>query len=153
MSQTTFELFCQGALKRHLKTRMKHDSKMWEFVIFLFKDNKITIAPVISIGVSPMNKIQQVIDKVSPEMYLIAADSWSARAAEDETMEELSKKWVGRMSEHPNRVERLTCVGKTKNGQETFTRLYDIIRDKDGKITDFVQFLDDNLKLESTKLT
>jgi hypothetical protein len=126
---------------------------MWEFVIFLFKDKKITIAPVISIGVSPMDKIQQVIDKFLPEMYLIAADSWTARAAEGETMEELSKKWGGRMSEHPNRIERLTCIGKTKNGKETFTRLYDIVRNKDGKITDFVQYRGDNPKLESTKLT
>ena len=126
---------------------------MWEFVIFLLKDNKITIAPIIAIGMSPMDHVQKVIDKISPEMYLIAAESWTARASEGQTMEELSKEWTGRMSEHPNKIERLTCVGKTKNGHETFTRLYNIIRNKNGKIIDFVQYLDDNLKLESTKLT
>jgi len=126
---------------------------MLEFVIFLFKDNKITIAPIIAIGVSAMDRIQQVIDGFSPEMYLIVADSWSARAAKDETMDDLSRKWAGRMSEHPNKIERVICIGKTKNGQETFSRMYDIIRNKEGTITNFVQFLDDNLSLESTKLT
>ena len=99
-----------------------------------------------------MDKVQQVIDKFSPDMYLICAETWTARAGEGETMDSLSEKWAGKMSEHPNRIERITCIGKTKDGRESFSRLYDIIR-KDGKIVDFVQFLDDNMVMESNKLT
>lgn len=99
-----------------------------------------------------MDKVQGVIDQFLPDMYLICAESWSAPAGVGETIDDLNRKWGGRMSEHPNRVERITCIGKTKNGRESFSRLYDIVR-KDGKIVDFVQFLDDNLTLESSKLT
>jgi len=118
----------------------------------MIKGKKITVAPIIGIGVSPMDEVQSVIDKFLPDMYLICAESWTARAGIDETIEDINKKWAGRMSEHPNRIERIVCIGKTKNGIESFSRFYDIVR-KDGKIVDFVQFLDDNVKMESNKLT
>lgn len=118
----------------------------------MMKNEKITIAPVIAIGVSPMDKVQSIIDKFLPDMYLICTEAWSVSVGKGETVDNLSENWVGRMSEHPNRIERITCVGKTKNGRETFTRLYDIVR-KDDKIVDFVQFLDDNVTLETSKLT
>lgn len=116
------------------------------------KNKKITIAPIIGIGISPMDKVQSVIDEFLPDMYLICAETWTARAGVDETIEDINKKWAGRMSEHPNRVERIACIGKTKDGRESFSRLYDIVR-KDGKMVDFVQFCDDNMVMESNKLT
>jgi len=118
----------------------------------MMKNEKITIAPVITVGVSPMDKVQGVIDDFTPDMYLICAEAWSARVGEGETIDSLSEKWAGKMSQHPNRVERITCIAKTKDGRESFSRLYDIVR-KDGKIVDFVQFLDDNITMESNKLT
>ena len=118
----------------------------------MMKNEKITIAPIIAIGVSPMDKVQSVIDEVLPDMYLICAETWTACADKGETIDSLSEKWAGKMSEHPNRVERITCIAKTKNGRESFSRLYDIVR-KDGKIIDFVQFRDDNMVMESNKLT
>jgi len=87
-----------------------------------------------------------------PDMYLICAETWTAHAPLSETMDSLSEKWAGKMSEHPDRVERITCIAKTKDGRESFSRFYDIVR-KDGKIVDFVQFRDDNMIIESNKLT
>ncbi len=118
----------------------------------MMKNEKITIVPVIAVGVSPMDKVQSIIDSFTPDMYLICAESWCARAGKGETMESISEKWAGKLSEHPNRVERITCIAKTKDGRESFSRLYDIVR-KDDKIVDFVQFRDDNMVMESNKLT
>ena len=99
-----------------------------------------------------MDKVQGVIDEFLPDMYLICAETWTASAEKGETIDSLSEKWGGKMSEHPNRVERITFIAKTKDGRESFSRLYDIVR-KDDKIVDFVQFRDDNMVMESNKLT
>jgi len=118
----------------------------------MMKSEKITIAPIIAIDVSPMDKVQSVIDKFLPDMYLICAETWAVIADKCNTVDSISEKWVGKMSEHPNRVEKITCVGKTKDGRESFSRLYDIVRKAD-KIVNFVQFRDDNIVFKSSKLT
>jgi len=118
----------------------------------MMKNEKTTIAPIIAIEVSPMDNAQIVIDKFLPDMYLICAETWTVIADKCNTMNSISEKWVGKMSEHPNRVEKITCIGKTKDGRESFSRLYDIVR-KDDKIVDFVQFRDDNVVFKSSKLT
>jgi len=92
---------------------------------------------------SPMDLLKPIIEVASPDVYCFCGEAWMSKI-KTKTKEgiERSKKFMSgelRPSEDPNKVEIFIVVAGTKDGKTRSIRQWDIIRDKNHKIIDFVK--------------
>ena len=124
------------------------------FVIATYKKGIMSIIPIINSKNSPMDYAQDIIDKISPDMYVIAAEAWMRFMNNTKGKDYLNNYTWGDISKDPKKKECLTFFGKTKNGKEQYYRIFKINRKKI-KIR-FKEWLDvdgQRITMKSSKLT
>ena len=125
--------FCDMVVDVNVKL-VKASSTKSSFRIAMYKDKDVSVHPFFYTDGSPMDYAQQVIDKESPEMYCIISEAWMKMMPKKESKEyEKNYKW-GDMKKDPKKEECLFFLGKTKDGTQTYSKIF-VIHRKDSEIT------------------
>jgi len=129
---TPFEAFYTKGIAHHLKERKRLDTSILLFVLHTLKNNILKISPIIAYNHSPMDHAQDAIDSIQPDMYLICAESWVY--CPKATFKEFEKNYkYGQISKMEEKIECMSFIGKTMDGEEKHSEIHKIIR-KDKKI-------------------
>ena len=149
-----FKRFCDNVVEAHIKKMQEPLCSDIPFVIITYKKGNITMKPFLYSDGSPMDYAQQVIDKESPEMYVIASEAWMKKVTH-ETLDEYTKKYKwGDIIQDDSKEECLIFIGKTIDGTQAYSRIFRIIRHGTEIIYDEIKDKDNgNPAFESHKLT
>ncbi len=149
-----FKQFCENIVDAHIKKMQEPLCPDMPFVIITYKKGQISMKPFLYTDGSPMDYAQQIIDKESPEMYVIASEAWMKKVTH-ETLDEYTKKYKwGDIIKDDSKEECLIFVGKTMDGKQKFNRIFRIIRHGTEIIFDELKGRDNrNPDFESDKLT
>jgi len=146
--------FCDNVVDAHIKKMQEPLCPKMPFMIITYKKGEIIMSPFLYTDGSPMDYAQQLIDKRSPEMYVIVNEAWM-KIMTHETLDEYKKNYQwGDVLKDDSKEECLIFVGKTMDGTQTYSRIFRILRNGTEIIFDEMKDKDhNNPAFESSKLT
>ena len=148
-----FKIFCDNLVDAHIKKMQESLCPKMPSMLVTYKKGKIMMSPFLYTVGSPMDYLQQIIDKKSPEMYIFASEAWMKKVTH-EGLDEYTKKYKwGDIVQDDTKEECLIFVGKTMDGTQTYNRIFRIIRHGTEIIFDEIKDRDNNHPaFESDKL-
>ena len=124
--KTSFEMFCEKVVEIHQKAMQEFSE--FPFTLATQKNGRITLHPFLSTPSSPMDFVQVVIDKNTPDMYCLTSEMWFKAIPMDKLKEYEKNYKFGNIKDDPVKTEGLVVMGKTMDGKETYNKLFRIIR-------------------------
>lgn len=148
-----FKIFCDNVVNANIKKMQEALCPEMPSMLVTYKKGQITMNPFLYTDSSPMDYLQQIIDKKSPEMYIFTSEAWMKQVTH-ETLDEYTKKYKwGDIVKEDSKIECLIFVGKTMDGTQKYNRIFKIIRHGTEIILDEIKDKDNsNPAFESHKL-
>lgn len=117
--------FFEDVIALHIKA-FKEDAVPSTAVLYMLKDSKVIVSPIITASTSPADYVKEIVDNLVPQAYMFCAESWVKKM----DVKDIKKFVGGKIKDDPNKEECLVCVGRTIDGKLKYDKMYDIRREK-----------------------
>jgi len=140
--------FGDRLVKIHLQFLETTNHQQEPLLLFMQKNNSTGISRPVNDDQNPLEMVQQIIDKFTPELYLIISGGYMIKT------DSIKNYSYGDATKSKDRIEVVQFLGKSLNGKETYSRVFQIIRKNDKTIYEEYKSPDGSrISFKSPKLT
>ena len=126
-----FEKFCDNIVQFNLENLNKYDELIPK--LHMLKNDTELVCPIIAMSRSPMDFVQGLVDVNSPDMYCFVSEAWMKFMPHSQSKEYEKNYHHGDVSKDSQKQECLIFLGKTKDGEQQYYKVFEITRGKNNK--------------------
>jgi len=164
----SFRLFLSEVITMHKQGMLKGLQSPSPCIVYSLQPNsrKVAVCAIMCENESPMNYVKKVVEKTKPICYVVVTEAWMAPLPKD-MIKKLAKETPddafdkvnddprirrGYAEKNPDRDEVLMFSARSRDGRFEENKMYQIIRNKEQKVTDVKDITLPGMDFKSKKL-
>lgn len=142
-----YELFYEEVTKISIQKLLDNVPSPYGAAVIVYSikhvGRKVIITPIVTDGShSPMEHVKSVVAKLKPACYVVVMEGWMQKRKKEDLPDIKRNYHYGDLEKAKDKSEVLFVTGRTQDGQFDVTKMYQIFKDSEQKVTKVEEFKD-----------